>query len=86
MKNFFCVRSEYYSDGTTKTNIYVKRAEVLPQNEVAKYPDVHIWINWYSSIDEARKAAESCRKISKKSYSATKKEEKQKNELFRGRR
>ena len=64
MKNFFCVTSKFFDDGTVSAKIMVQRFIAKPSNTQEQRKGVHIYHDWYGTMPEAREQVERCNKYS----------------------
>ena len=54
MKNYFCVTSKFFSDGYISAKIRVSKLDRKPENQVVKKPNVHIYSEWFDTMEEAK--------------------------------
>lgn len=53
MRTFYCVISEFYSDGTIKANRYSRLRKSKPSNQVKKLEWADFYVDWFDSKERA---------------------------------
>ena len=54
MKTYWCVKTEFYDNGTVKACISSRQAKSMPENKSKETPIADCYIDWFENEAEAK--------------------------------